>query len=142
MIHADVHIAAHPVRAVPYDKLRFERLDQNRVPLYSVEGVPGGECAAPAALDRAFKRYGGRCFYCDRRFEPQPFSPEAVHRDHVHARKDGGSNLLHNLVIACVSCDRIKGCDPIHDFRPKAAKQYLAALQDHLARCVREAPGV
>jgi 5-methylcytosine-specific restriction endonuclease McrA len=102
-----------------------------------VEGADVAPAGALEALSRAFQRYGGKCFYCPTRFEPQPFSPTTAHRDHVIAASAGGSDLLHNLVIACHRCDTEKGSDTVQDFRPKAAKAYLAALEKHIARCVR-----
>jgi 5-methylcytosine-specific restriction endonuclease McrA len=141
MTQEAAHIAAHPVRTCPYDKLRFARLDHNRTPLYSVDGVGGAECGPYKALGRALGHYGGRCFYCGRPFKPQAFSPGTVHRDHVFPKTAGGLDLLHNLVIACQPCGRLKAADPIHEFRPKAAKEYLAALEAHVARCVRQPPG-
>jgi len=130
-------IAAHPIREVPYDKLVFVKLDRNRVPLYSVTGREEPPSGTLTALGRAFERHGGKCFYCSAKFEPQPFSSRVAHRDHVLAASKGGSDLLHNLVIACTSCGRAKADDPIHDFRPRAAKDYLAALESHISRCVR-----
>jgi 5-methylcytosine-specific restriction endonuclease McrA len=132
-------IAAHPIPGEPYDKLEFVKLNQHRVPLYSVKDCEEPPSGGFEALRRAFVKYGGKCFYCGTRFEAQQLTQGIVHRDHVLAKSRGGSDMLHNLVIACSKCDRIKAADPIHDFRPKSAKAYLAALENHIARCVREA---
>jgi 5-methylcytosine-specific restriction endonuclease McrA len=140
MSNIDKRIAGHPLLGNPYDKLQPVRLDGNRVPLYVVKGTPDGPAGAFEALGRAFENYGGKCFYCPTKFKPQSLSTNA-HRDHVLAVSNGGSDLLHNLVIACGKCGRTKSNDLIHDFRPKSAKEYLAALERHISECVRAGPG-
>ena len=136
-------ITAHPICGTPYDKLEFVRFDSRSVPLYAVTGSDDPPTGAFEALGRAFQRYGGKCFYCPTRFRPQALSNELTkaHRDHVVARCHGGSGHLHNLVIACGKCGRDKADDAIHEFRPKAAKQYLDALNKHLAACLATKEG-
>lgn len=131
-------VATHPVRGKPYDKLEFVRVNDHGVPLYRVHGLDDDPMSGWNALGRAFELYGGRCFYCATKFKPQPLSndPVKAHRDHVIATSQGGTDLLHNLVIACGKCGRTKSHDPIHDFRPKSAKEYLAALNTHIAHCL------
>lgn len=130
-------IVAHPIPAVPYDKLEFVRFDGNRVPLYQVKGCSEPPAGALHALGRAFARYGGKCFYCPTRFRPHSLADRKAHRDHVLATSRGGSDMLHNLVIACEKCGRDKADDLIHEFRPRAARDYLAALEKHIAEAVR-----
>lgn len=132
-------LAGHPLSGSPYNKLIYDRCDSNGVPLFRVTDVDAPASGAFEALGRAFARHGGRCFYCPTKFKPQSFSNNAAHRDHVHAKSAGGSDMLHNLVIACAKCGRTKGSDSIYDFRPTSAKEYLAALESHIARCVKDA---
>jgi 5-methylcytosine-specific restriction endonuclease McrA len=134
----DARLAAHPLNRKPYNQLEFVNLDHNRVPLYRVAGRSEAPCGAKEALGRAFALYGGQCFYCHVKFSPQPLSVQGPHRDHVVAESAGGSNLLHNFVIACHHCGRAKSHDPIHDFQPRAAKAYFEALTAHIANCIRE----
>jgi 5-methylcytosine-specific restriction endonuclease McrA len=136
MSKIDGRIAAHPLSGPPYDKIEFVRLNQHRVPLYRVAGCSNVPESAPQALRRAFAKYGGKCFYCPTKFRPHSLAEREAHRDHVLATSKGGRDLLHNLVIACRKCGRDKADDLIHDFKPKAAKAYLAALQNHIANCV------
>jgi len=137
-------IAAHPLNGRPYDRLEFVRCDGNGAPLYKVMGCNEAPTGAFTALGKAFERFGGKCFYCPTRFRPQPLAndPTKAHRDHVIAVSNGGSQLLHNLVIACGKCGRTKANDAIHDFRPKSAKEYLAALNRHIEECLGEIPGL
>ncbi len=132
-------VAAHPLKCAPYDKLEFVKFDQNRTPLYRVRNSEYPACGAYEALGRAFASYGGKCFYCPTKFKPQPLSNEATkaHRDHVVPSCQGGSELLHKLVIACGRCGSMKGSDPVHEFRPKSAKEYLDALNKHIAACLK-----
>ena len=138
MSRIDKLIAAHPLSCTPYDKLEYVRTDANGTPLYRVDGT-AQEAGALEALGRAFATFGGKCFYCPTKFKPQPLSngTSGAHRDHVIAASNGGSDLLHNLVIACGKCGRTKGCDPVHDFRPKSAREYLDALNKHIEACLR-----
>lgn len=141
MSHLSKLIAAHPLSGSPYDKLEFVDRNHKGVPLYRVSGSNDPPAGAFQALGTAFALYGGKCFYCPTKFKPQPLSNETTraHRDHVIATSQGGSNLLHNLVIACGKCGRSKANDPIHDFMPRSAKIYLDALNKHIADCLREA---
>jgi 5-methylcytosine-specific restriction endonuclease McrA len=142
MSKLDKLIAAHPLGCSPYDKLQFVNFDTHGIPLYTVAGIESPPTGAFEALGRAFAQYGGKCFYCPTKFKPQPLSNELTraHRDHVIASSQGGSDLLHNLVIACGKCGRTKSNDPIHDFRPKSAKEYLDALNKHIAACLKPKP--
>ncbi|MGZ8286959.1 MAG: HNH endonuclease [Allosphingosinicella sp.] len=138
MSKLDARLTSHPLNRKPYNQLRFVSFDHNRVPLYRVAGSSEAACGAKEALGRAFELHGGECFYCHIKFSPQPLSMDGPHRDHVVAASAGGSNLLHNLVIACHHCGRAKSHDPIHDFRPRAAKAYFEALEAHITNCIRE----
>ncbi len=142
MSKLDKRIAAHPIGGKPYDKIEFARFDHHGTPLYGVVGLDESPTRASTALGKAFALYGGKCFYCPTKFKPQPLAndPVRAHRDHVVAASQGGSRLLHNLVIACGKCGRAKADDPIHDFRPKSAREYLEALNKHLEACLSRAP--
>ena len=129
-------VALHPLEGPPYDKLHFVRMTATRVPLYWVEGTALAPAGALASLQQAFRKYGGSCFYCGRQFPAQDFSKAGAHRDHVVARSHGGSDRLHNLVIACSKCGTAKADRAVQDFQPTAAKTYLAALERHLARAL------
>lgn len=129
-------VALHPLDGPPYDKLHFVRLNPQRVPLYTVAGSPSAAAGAERALARAFALYGGACFYCGKTFKPQPLSPRGAHRDHVVAQSCGGSDRLHNLVIACSPCGSKKADRPLEDFQPPAATKYSAALERHIARAL------
>jgi 5-methylcytosine-specific restriction endonuclease McrA len=129
-------IALHPLQGVPYDRLEFARMLPDRTPLYRVIGSDKEPSGAFKALGCAFERYGGTCFYCDKKFPPQPLAEGRAHRDHVVPASASGSDRLHNLVIACSGCGAKKANKPLHRFRPRASDAYLQALEGHIARAL------
>lgn len=129
-------IAIHPLPGLPYDKLLFVRLSANRTPYYQVFGSNAAPCGAFKALGHAFQLYGGVCYYCQRKFKPHPLSRSRAHRDHVVPRSSGGSDRLHNLVIACKKCGSEKADKPLRAFQPKLADHYLCALETHIAKAL------
>ena len=128
-------LAAHPIRKKPYNAIKFIRYDGNGTPLYRVAKL-SGECGAAEALRIALREYGGHCFYCDDWMEPQDLSHQCT-RDHLHPRRNGGGGHLHNLVFACGPCNRRKGHSELPGFHSEKSAQYLAALNDHLVRCLK-----
>ncbi len=51
-----------------------------------------------------FDVFGSQCFWCRHRF---PLNELTI--DHLIPLSKGGSNLLENLRLACVSCNRSRG---------------------------------
>jgi hypothetical protein len=133
-----VIVAHHPVCETPYNKLVYVGANAHGTPLYQVMGTARSPCSAPTALRAAFIRYGGRCYYCSQRLKPQA-RPSPVSLDHVVASASGGTNLLHNLVIACKGCNKDKGSQAMSEFKREACTEYLAALERHIADAVRSA---
>ncbi|MEO5809538.1 MAG: HNH endonuclease signature motif containing protein [Sphingomicrobium sp.] len=127
-------LAAHPLRKKPYNAIRFARVDGNGTPLYTVAKDPR-EVGAAAALKAAFENFGGHCFHCKEWMPPQPLSHRCT-RDHLHPRKEGGTDFLHNLVFACGRCNREKGGSDLITFRADAGIEYMTALNAHLVRCI------
>lgn len=133
-------VAAHPLaRSKPYNAIKFAGVDRNGVALYTVstDRTPIG---ARRALKLAVERLGANCFHCRVWMPPQPLSQDCT-LDHLRPQCDGGNDDLHNLVFACGKCNHDKGSDDIVQFRPRAAMEYLRALDDHLARCLKQLGG-
>ena len=64
--------------------------------------------------DRTFRKklresQCNRCFYCGK--------PDPTQLDHVFPKHHGGGNSLSNLVLACISCNRIKSNYFMEEFR-------------------------
>jgi len=127
-------LAAHPLPKKPYNTIRFARIDGNGTPLYTV-GQAGKEVGAATALKMAFERHGAHCFYCKQFMRPQPLSQDCT-RDHLRPLKKGGEGFLHNLVYACGPCNRAKGGADLISFRAEVGSEYMAALDEHLVRCI------
>lgn len=128
-------VAAHPlVELSPYARIKFSRLHPNGTPLYKV-GKGKTEFGAERALREAHRRFGGRCFHCDKAIQP---GDAEFTLDHLRPKRDGGEGYLHNLVIACGNCNRAKGSTDLVSFRPEAGGKYLKALDEHLARCLKQ----
>mgnify|MGYP000870784366 CR=1 FL=1 len=77
-----------------------------------------------------FKRDGFACIYCGAH-------PPAVilHVDHVVPVKEGGTNVLENLVTACAGCNGGKGAVPLSK-RPKSLKAIYEAEKEREAQIV------
>lgn len=55
-------------------------------------------------IRRCLYERDGRCFYCKKRFER--FEESTL--DHLKPRAKGGTDSIHNLLLACVPCNRAK----------------------------------
>ena len=128
-------VAAHPIRKKPYNAIKFVRVNGHGIPIYRV-AQEAREMGAAAALKFAFERFGAHCFHCRTWMPAQPLSHQCT-RDHVRSRKDGGGSYLHNLVFACGPCNLGKGGADLISFNIEAGAEYMKALDEHLARCVR-----
>jgi len=53
-----------------------------------------------------FEIDGPHCVYCYKQFETYQVPDVTI--DHVVPRKFGGSNRLHNLVLSCENCNKMK----------------------------------
>ena len=129
-------VAAHPLRKKPYNAIKFSRVDGYGTPLYCVGRDPK-PMGAKTALRRAAEQFGVHCFYCGTFMKPETVSALCTN-DHVHPLSKGGKDYLHNLVFACIECNRQKRDSDIVSFDPEDATKYLTALSDHVASCVKE----
>jgi hypothetical protein len=131
-------VAHHPIGETPYNKLIYVGANCHGTPLFQVMGTSRTPCSAPTALRAAFIRYGGHCYYCGTRLKPQA-RPSPMSIDHVIPKALGGTNLLHNFVIACKPCNKSKGSQAILEYKLEAGNAYLTALERHIADAVRSA---
>lgn len=132
-------VAAHPLRKYkPYNAIKFSRADGNGTPLYTVGKISKNskELGAAAALRAAAQKFGGHCFYCERYMPPEQV-PEVCTNDHLQPRAKGGHDYLHNLVFACVDCNRDKRAQDLISYRPDDGREYLEALDAHLVLCLK-----
>lgn len=134
MSKIDRFLAAHPLAEVPYSEISFSHFDGKRKPIYHVKGLDGN-AGAKLALARAFERSGGTCFYCRKKMKAAELS-QNVTRDHIRPKSKGGSDYLHNLVIACGGCNKNKGDKELSKCRRDATERYLKALDAHIIKCL------
>ena len=98
----------------------------------------------PAKLQRQVReRAGDRCEYCRL---SQAGQEATFHVDHVRPRREGGTTVLANLALACVSCSlrkgaRTAGLDPqtgttvdIFDPRTEAWGEHFLVHEDFAIR--------
>jgi HNH endonuclease len=131
-------VTAHPLDKKPYHCIRFSRFF-NGTPLYMVTGVEG-ESSAYNALRKAFSHHGGHCFHCDKWIDPQPMSHD-VTRDHIQPKSTGGSDYLHNLVLAHGDCNRAKGHKDLAEFNVERGDKYLKLLDRHIVKIIQSLGG-
>jgi 5-methylcytosine-specific restriction endonuclease McrA len=109
---------------LPYRALVHVGDSPHGTSLYAVAGSDSPPRKASKALREALGKYGGQCFYCKTRG-----SGDELHIDHVDARANGGTDLLLNLVVACPTCNRDKGCRVIDAYKPDAARAWLLGVR-------------
>lgn len=69
-------------------------------------GGPLSGHARQAKKWKLFRLQNGRCYYCHNAFVFSNFT-----FDHVIRKKDGGTNSIHNLVLACAFCNQYRELD-------------------------------
>ena len=62
-----------------------------------------------------FKKYSGRCVYC---------GSKAEEIEHVIPKSKGGTDSVHNLVIACRKCNELKGKLSLKEFGKLVGKDF------------------
>ena len=62
-----------------------------------------------------FKKYNGRCVYCGNK---------ATEIEHVIPKSKGGTDSVHNLVIACRKCNELKGKLSLKEFGKLVGKDF------------------
>ena len=77
-------------------------------------------------LSRLFAKFGGRCYYCNRRTKPEGPISESPTRDHLVPRARGGAARGDNEVLACQECNEAKG--------KMTDLEFLASCRARLAR--------
>lgn len=116
----------HWIDELPYRALVHVRDSVHGTPLYMVAGSTQTARKASSALKDALKIHGGQCFYCKAAGEAV-----AAHLnvDHVEPQCRGGSDLLHNLVVSCKTCNTKKAALPIEAFKPNAGRAWLLGVK-------------
>ena len=128
-------LPAHPLRCKPYDCIRFKRVDGNGASLYIV-GNEDRARGAIGSLRAAFLVHGGHCFHCKTKLKAGALA-DVGSVDHVRPKSGNGSDELHNLVIACKHCNKLKGNRPLARFNGDLGDEYLVALDEFVSGLVK-----
>ena len=74
----------------------------------------------PSKRQLILQKTEGRCYYCGTKLQNKHYGrKDYMTIDHCIPRSKGGSNDLFNLVPACKTCNREKGCKYPGQFRPQ-----------------------
>jgi 5-methylcytosine-specific restriction endonuclease McrA len=111
-----------PVSALVQELVRFDtQLMEN--PEITGIGYQQGTLAGFEVREYVFSKWGRNCVYCDKQDVP-------LNLDHVHARAQGGSDRVSNLVPACIPCNQRKG--------DRGVREFLAQEPARLDRILRQ----
>ena len=95
------------VNKVMIENVNFDTAQMSsEKPLYGVD-YQQGSLYQTELRSFLFKKYNGRCVYCGN-------TAEEV--EHVIPKSKGGTNSVHNLVIACRNCNELKGKLSLKEF--------------------------
>jgi hypothetical protein len=70
-----------------------------------------------------------RCFYCHK-----PLTIQEATKDHLTPSARGGSDLIDNIVPACIECNQRKGVMTEQEFRSAFSKAFKALTGSAPAR--------
>lgn len=87
-------------------------------------------------LRAAFQVHGGHCFHCKTKLKAGALT-DVGSVDHVRPKSGKGSDELHNLVIACKHCNKLKGSRPLARFNGDLGDEYLVALDEFVSELVK-----
>jgi 5-methylcytosine-specific restriction endonuclease McrA len=122
----------HWLDDLPYRALVYSKNSPHGTPLYLVAGSNADASKSHNALTEALRvhRSASCCFYCGRGGKSVELSV-----DHVDPKCRGGTDSLHNLVIACVKCNGDKAAQTIEAYAPDASRRWLLGIRAQI--CAR-----
>jgi 5-methylcytosine-specific restriction endonuclease McrA len=97
-----------PITSLSQELVRFDTQVMENPDIEGVE-YQQGELAGYEIREYVLVKWNHTCAYCDAQNVP-------FQLDHVQARSRNGSNRVSNLVLACESCNRLKGNLDIRTF--------------------------
>lgn len=89
-------------------------------------------------LPRTGDAWVGKCFYCRTKIVVSMDGSTDGTIEHILARHQGGTDDLHNIALACKSCNQEKGRR--HDVKKKVNQALLDAGVAERTKRWREAP--
>lgn len=71
----------------------------------------------PSERQLIYNKYNGHCAYCG-----QVITRKTFHVDHVKCLRNGGTDILDNMLPSCGSCNRYKSTYDLETFRRMLSK--------------------
>ena len=71
----------------------------------------------PSDRQLIYNRYNGHCAYCG-----QVITRKNFHVDHIKCLRNGGTDVIDNMLPACGSCNRYKSTHDLETFRRMLSK--------------------
>jgi 5-methylcytosine-specific restriction endonuclease McrA len=122
-----------PIAALAVERVRFDT-QLLRNPEISGIGYQQGTLAGFEVREFLLEKWGRRCCYCDAAGVP-------LQVEHIVAKARGGSDRISNLCLACATCNRRKGAQPVERFLAHDP-QRLAAIRAQAKAPLRDAAAV
>jgi len=114
-----------PVGAITTELVRFDTQALENPEITGIE-YQQGTLAGYEAREYLLEKWGRKCAYCEEKNVP-------LQIDHIVPRsKDGGSNRISNLTLACQRCNQDKGNTDVREFlkeQPERLKLLLATAK-------------
>jgi 5-methylcytosine-specific restriction endonuclease McrA len=126
-----------PITQLAQELVRFDtHLMQAHAEGRHLEGVAyqRGELCGFEVGEYLLAKWGRQCSYCDAEDVP-------LEKDHIHPRRDGGSDRVSNLTLACRPCNQSKGSRDIWEFLAHDAMR-LARILARAKAPLRDAAAV
>jgi hypothetical protein len=110
-----------PVSECHIETVRFDTHELQNPEISGVE-YQQGTLFGYEVREYLLKRWGRKCAYCSKEGVP-------LQIEHIHSRRNGGSDRVGNLILACRPCNEKKGSRDIREFlakKPDVLKRILA----------------
>lgn len=88
-----------------------------------------------------FEKQMRSCFYCGGEFEESKAGLFLYHRDHYVALASGGTDHIHNIVLACPGCNKKKGAMDACYFERELSKHFSVGQSKRVANIQWEVRG-
>jgi 5-methylcytosine-specific restriction endonuclease McrA len=116
-----------PVESLVVERVKFDLQKMQNPEITGIE-YQQGELAGYEVREYLLEKWGRQCAYCG--IENTPLEVE-----HIVSRRNGGSDRVANLTLACRCCNQKKGHQPIERFlehKPELLKRILAKAKTPL----------
>ncbi len=121
------------VATITIEKVKFDFQKLENPDIQGVE-YQQGTLAGYTLREALLEHWGRKCIYCG--IENVP-----LQIDHIKPKSQNGSNRFNNLTIACESCNRAKGNQPVEEFLARKP-EVLKKIQAHCKKSLGDGAAV